>query len=72
MALSPFSWIRRKAAEAFVAGIADGAAALTPEGETPPSTPEELRQIFAATVAPKQLAAKATEDEEPARGKARK
>ena len=54
--MNPFTWIRRKAAEAFVQGLADGAAAVTPEGESPPSTPEELRTMLAASM-PKALAA---------------
>lgn len=53
--MNPFSWIRRKAAEAFAAGIADAAAALTPDGQSPQS-PEELRALFAAAL-PKALPA---------------
>jgi hypothetical protein len=66
--MNPFSWIRKKAAEAFVAGIADGAAALTPEGESPPQTPEELRALFAASL-PKALPPKGDDEPKPKRGK---
>jgi hypothetical protein len=69
--LNPFAWIRQKAAEAFVQGIADGAAALTPEGEQPPSTSEELRALFAASL-PKALPAPKDDeddDDKPAKGR---
>lgn len=70
--MNPFGWIRRKAAEAFVQGIADGAAAITPEGETPPADLNELRAMLAQAVAPKALAAAPVEEEAEPAAKARK
>lgn len=62
-----FSWIRRKAAEAVIGGVADGVKAITPEGEAPPTDLTELRAMLTQAVQPKQLAAPVADDEpEPA------
>lgn len=60
---SVFSWLRRKSAEAVVGGVADAIAALTPEGEEPPASLDELRNRLAAATAPRALAAVASEEE---------
>ncbi|HVL13452.1 MAG TPA: hypothetical protein VM529_12875, partial [Gemmata sp.] len=62
-AMNPFHWLRRKAAEAVVAGTADGLRAVAPDDD-PPADLAELRAMLAAAVAPRQLAAP---DDEPAR-----
>jgi hypothetical protein len=50
--MNPFTWLRRKAAEAVVLGTADGLLAITPEGETPPADLGDLRALLAtATIA---------------------
>lgn len=59
-----FGWLRRKAAEAVIGGVADGVKTITPEGETPPTDLAELRAMLAASVEPKALPA-AAEDAEP-------
>jgi len=48
--MNPFTWIRRKAAEAVVLGTADGLRAITPDGETPPADLAELRGMLATIV----------------------
>lgn len=69
---SPFTWLRRKAAEAVVLGTADGLRAVTPDGETPPADLAELRQLLAtANIEPKALSA-AEEDAEPTTRRGRK
>lgn len=65
-----FGWIKRKAAEAVVQGVADGMRAVAPEGESPPADLDELRALLAAAVAPKQLAA--APDDEPAKAGGRR
>ncbi len=65
--MNPFSWLRRKAAEAVALGVSDGLAAVTPEGEDPPADLAGLRQLAAAHV-PKALPA-ASEDETPRKAK---
>ncbi|QJW93114.1 hypothetical protein [Frigoriglobus tundricola] len=71
--IDPFSWLRRKAAEAIVSGVADGVKAVTPEGEQPPADLAELRAMLATAVQPKPLAAAkadaAEADAEPTKGK---
>lgn len=70
-----FGWIKRKAAESVVQGVADGVKAITPEGEPPPADLGELRAMLAASVAApaKALPAAAEADEpEPAAAKRRK
>ena len=67
--MNPFVWLRRKVAESVVAGVADGLAAVAPEGEEPPADLAELRRRLAAAVEPKALPA--AEPEEPARKKAK-
>jgi hypothetical protein len=54
-----FGWIKRKAAEAVVQGVADGVKAITPEGEQPPADLGELRAMLAASVGGAAGAAKA-------------
>jgi hypothetical protein len=60
--VSPFAWLRRKAAESIALGVADGLAAVTPEGEEPPPDLAGLRQLVAVKV-PAALAA--APDDEP-------
>ena len=67
MSWNPFVWLRRKAAEAIVLGTADGLQAVTPEGETPPASLDELRALLAAAVQPKALPPAAEAADEPAR-----
>jgi hypothetical protein len=50
MGFDVFGWIKRKAAEAVVQGVADGVKAITPEGEQPPADLGELRAMLAASV----------------------
>lgn len=61
-----FGWLRRKAAEAVIGGVADGVKAITPEGETPPTDLGDLRALLAASVAPKALPAAEVDAEEAA------
>jgi hypothetical protein len=71
--MNPFSYLRRKFAETVVLGINDGIAAVTPEGETPPSDLAGLRALVAANIEPKALpGANAAEDEEPATARRKK
>lgn len=64
----PFSWLRRKAAEAVMGGVGDALRAITPEGETPPTDLGDLRAMLAASVEPKALpAAEDAEQEAPAK-----
>ena len=65
MTISPFFWLRRKAAEAVVAGTADGLRAVAPDDDAPPADLAELRAMLAAAVAPRQLPA--APDDEPAK-----
>jgi hypothetical protein len=65
--MGPFSWLRRKAAEAVTLGVADGLAAVTPDGEEPPDL-AGLRAMLASATAPKQLTA-APDDETPRKGR---
>jgi len=64
--MNPFTWLRRKAAEAVVLGTADGLRAVTPEGETPPADLDDLRALLAnaATTDVKVLAAPEQEHEQ--------
>jgi len=62
--MNPFHWLRRKAAEAVVAGTADGLRAVAPDDD-PPADLAELRAMLAAAVTPRQLAA--APDDEPAK-----
>lgn len=57
-----FGWIRRKAAESVVNGVADGLRAVTPEGEEVPDIAELRALLATATEAPKQLAAPSEEE----------
>ncbi len=50
-------YVRAMFRDAALAGVQDAMAVITPEGETPPVDLAEVRARFAATVAPKQLAA---------------
>lgn len=59
----PFNWLRRRVAESVVAGVADGLAAVTPEGDESPPNLDELRKRLASAVEPKALPA--AEPEEP-------
>lgn len=59
--MNPFSWIRRKAAEAIVLGTADGLRAVTPDGEPVPQDLGELRQLLATTADVKAIAAPTSE-----------
>ena len=63
-----FGWIKRKAAEAVVQGVADGVKAIAPEGEQPPADLADLRAMLAASVAApaKALPAAAVAELEPA------
>lgn len=71
MSLNPFIWLRRKAAEALVEGVADGLRAVTPEGEQPPSDLAELRALAARSIDAKALPASAEEEEDEPKRKAR-
>jgi hypothetical protein len=61
--MNPFSYLRRKAAEAIVLGTADGLRAVTPEGEQVPQDLGELRQLLATTADVKAIAAAAPTSE---------
>jgi hypothetical protein len=63
MPMNPFTWIRRKAAEAIVLGTADGLRAVTPEGEQVPQDLGDLRQLLAASADVKAIAATAPTSE---------
>ncbi|HVL13593.1 MAG TPA: hypothetical protein VM529_13580 [Gemmata sp.] len=65
MQISPFQWLRRKAAESVAMGVADGLRAVAPDDDAPPADLAELRAMLAAAVSPRQLPA--APDEEPAR-----
>lgn len=67
-----FGWLRRKAAEAVIGGVADGVKAITPEGETPPTDLGELRALLAESVTPKALPAAEPEAEDAAPAKRRR
>lgn len=67
MNISPFQWLRRKAAESVALGVADALVAVTPDGEEPPASVTDLRAMLAAAVTPRQLPA--AEDDEPAAAK---
>ena len=68
--MNPFTWLRRKAAEAIVLGTADGLRAVTPDGEIPPGDLGELRAMLAEATEVKAIAAPETEAEpEPAAAK---
>lgn len=54
--MNPLNWLRRKAAEAVVLGVADGLAAVTPDGEAPADL-DGLRKLAAEAAAPKALPA---------------
>lgn len=56
MNFSLFGWLRRKAAEAVVGGVADALKAVAPEGEEVASV-DDLRALLAAAVQPKALPA---------------
>jgi len=53
--MNPFNWLRRKAAESVVNGIADALQAVTPEGEAPPADLNELRELLASATEMKAL-----------------
>lgn len=56
--MNPFTWLRRKAAEAIVLGCSDGLRAVTPEGEQIPADLTDLRALLStATLDVKALAA---------------
>lgn len=55
MLLSPFNWLRRKAAESVIAGVADALQAVTPEGEEAPPDLDALRKRLADATALKEL-----------------
>jgi len=60
--MNPFTWLRRKAAEAIVLGTADGLRAVTPEGEVVPADLGDLRALLAtSTMDVKAIAAPTTE-----------
>lgn len=61
--MNPFSYLRRKAAEAIVLGTADGLRAVTPEGETPPQDLGDLRQLLASATEVKAIEAPEPEAE---------
>lgn len=67
-----FGWIKRRAAEAVVQGVADGVKAITPEGEQPPTDLAELRALLAESVTPKALPAAEPDAEPEAPAKRRK
>lgn len=72
--MSPFAWLRRRAAEAVLGGVADAMHAITPEGEESPTSIDELRALIAAKQ-PKELAAgkaDAEDEEEEEKPKAKK
>lgn len=66
-----FGWLRRKASEAVVAGVADGLKAVAPpDAEPAPPDLADLRALLAASLQPQKALAAAKEDEpEPAGGK---
>lgn len=68
--LSPFAWLRRKAAEAVALGVADALTAVTPEsGEDPPPDLASLRALAAGQAgSPRQLA---PPEEEPSKARGR-
>ena len=73
MSFSPFSWLRRQAAQAVVAGVSDGLAAVAPNGEPPPDL-DGLRARLAEAVAPAKALPEHGDEEEteapaPRRGK---
>ena len=53
--MNPFGWLRRKAAEAVALGVADGLAAVTPDGDDAPPDLAILRQLAAGAAHPKAL-----------------
>lgn len=61
--INPFSWLRRQAAESVVLGISDGLRAVAPEGQEPPASIDDLRQLLAESAQPKALPA--AKDDEP-------
>ena len=67
MTFSLFGWLRRKAAEAVIGGVGDGLRAITPEGDEPPASLDELRGMLAAAVQPRALPPAA--EDEPAKRK---
>lgn len=74
MFISPWAYLRRKAAEAVALGVADGLAAVAPGGEELPHPDlDSLRQLAAGQVAgsPRALAP-AQPDEEAARPRGRR
>ena len=48
--LSPFAWLRRKAAEAVALGVADGLQALAPDGDA--DQPPDLASLRALLAKP--------------------
>ena len=67
--MNPFTWLRRRAAEAFALGVSDGLRAVCPEGEEPPTDLAGLRALVASSVDVKALPVAATDEEAPKRGR---
>jgi len=65
MQISPFQWLRRKAAESVALGVSDALRAVAPDDD-PPADLAELRAMLAAAVAPTK-ALPAAPDDEPAK-----
>jgi hypothetical protein len=49
MLISPWAWLRRKAAESIALGVADGLAAVAPEGDSDPPDLASLRALAAGS-----------------------
>jgi hypothetical protein len=63
MLISPWAWLRRKAAESIALGVADGLAAVAPEGEETTPDLASLRALAAGSATTPRALAPPPEEE---------
>jgi hypothetical protein len=64
MQLSPFAWLRRRAAESVAAGVADALTAIAPDDSDPPPDLASLRAMLAQATQPRASLPPAQPDDE--------